>query len=213
MFRNFCAPLLAIALLAGGLGAPTAFAQDKLFNDPPPKDGGWQGLAHLLEALAPGADTSEPLTPSQITDRIAVMLNQGKNQEALDIIEKRMAQRQAEGAMGTDVQLVFLKARALAALNRHNEAIAAYRDMTVLYPELPEPWNNLASEYIKQGKLEMARDALTMALTADPNYATAKANMGQVQLMLAEQSFNGAAAEGMGSARAKAEQTRALLQP
>lgn len=213
MFRNLCTPLLAIALLAGGLGAPAAFAQDKLFNDPPPKDGGWQGLANLLEALAPGADTTEPLTPSQITDRIASMLDQGKSQEALDIIEKRMAQRQTEGAIGTDVQLLFLKARALAALDRRNDAIAVYRNMTTLYPELPEPWNNLASEYIKQGKLEMARDALTMALTADPNYATAKANMGRVQLMLAEQSFNGAAAQGIGSARASAEKTKAILQP
>jgi tetratricopeptide (TPR) repeat protein len=199
--------------MAGGPGAPTAFAQDKLFNDPPPKDGGWQGLANLLEALSPGADTTEPLTPSQITDRIATMLNQGKNQEALDIIEKRMAQRQAEGAIGTDVQLLFQKARALAALERHNDAIAVYREMTTLYPELPEPWNNLAAEYIKQGKLEMARDALAMALTADPNYATAKANMGQVQLMLAEQSFKSAAAQGIGSARSKAEKTKAILQP
>jgi len=212
VLRNFFSPLLALALLAGGMAAPAAYGQDKLFNDPPKQDGGWQGLADVLEALAPSADTSIPLTPSQITDRISGMISQDRYQEALDIIEKRDAQREAEGAIGTDVQLLFLKGRALAGLNRHDDAIAVYHNMTVQYPELPEPWNNLAAEYIKQGKLDMARDALSMALTADPNYATAKANMGEVQLMLAKQSFDRAAELGIAGARDKAAKTQAILQ-
>lgn len=212
VLRNLFSPLLALALLAGGMAAPAAYGQDKLFDDTPKKDGGWQGLANVLEALAPSADTSIPLTPSQITDRISGMITQGKYQEALDIIKKRSDQREAEGAIGTDVQLLFLEGRALSGLNRHDEAIAVYQNMTVQYPELPEPWNNLATEYIKQGKLDMAHDALAMALTADPNYATAKANMGEVQLMLAKQSFDRAAALGIAGARDKAEKTQAILQ-
>ncbi|TCT09751.1 tetratricopeptide repeat protein [Paralcaligenes ureilyticus] len=184
---------------------------DKLFKEAPAKDGGWQGLANVLQALTPSVDTDIPLSASQITDRINTMLNQGRNQAALDIIEKRQAQEQAGAMIGTDVQLLFLHARALAALGRTNEAIKMYSDMTTLYPELPEPWNNLAALYIKQGKLEMARDALTMALTANPKYSVAQANMGQVQLMLARQSFDNAAKLGQSSARAKAEQTQAIL--
>ncbi len=184
---------------------------DKLFKEAPVKDGGWQGLANVLEALTPSVDTDIPLSASQITDRINTMLNQGRNQAALDIIEKRQAQEQSSAMIGTDVQLLFLHARALAALGRTNEAIKIYSDMTTLYPELPEPWNNLAALYIKQGKLEMARDALTMALTANPKYSVAQANMGQVQLMLARQSFDNAAQLGLPSARGKAEQTQAIL--
>ena len=187
-------------------------ADDKLFNDSEKPEGGWKGLARLLEALTPSIDTSIPLTASQITDRITAMLNRGENEEALAVIQKRTAQEQAAYTLGTDVQLLFLHGRALAALGRHNEAIDIYLNMTTLYPELPEPWNNLAAEYVKQGKVEMARDALQMALTANPNYAGAKANMGQVQLMLARQSFDQAAGLGAGDARAKAEQTRAILQ-
>lgn len=184
----------------------------KLFEDSEPIDGGWKGLANLLEALTPSIDTSIPLTPSQITDRITAMLNQGQNQEALNVIEKRMAQLQSQQTIGNDVQLMFLHGRALAALNRHNEAIDVYRKMTTLYPELPEPWNNLAAEYVKQGKLDMAQDAIQMALTANPQYPAGKANLGQIQLMQARQSFDSAAQLGVGDARTKAEKTQAILQ-
>lgn len=182
-----------------------------LFNDAPPPEGGWKGLARILEALSPSVNTDLPLTGSQITTRISSMLDQGQNQEALNIIQKRSAQLQEQGAAGTDVQLLFLHARALANLDRQTEAIAIYRQMTTLYPELPEPWNNLAAEYVKQGKLHMAQDALSMALTANPNYGTARANLGDVQLMLAHESFQDAARLGVGSAQTKAQQAADLL--
>lgn len=194
------------------LNIPLSTTSTDLFNEPPEPDGGWQALAHILQALTPSVNTELPLTPSQITDHINSMLNQGKAVEAMAVIQKRIAQEQARGGLGTDVQLMFLHARALAALDRHQEAIAVYRQMTEHYPELPEPWNNLAAEYLHQGKLEMARDALQMALTADPGYATANANLGQVQLMLAQQSFDRAARQGDAAAHARAQETQAVIQ-
>ena len=184
---------------------------EKLFDDPTPREGGWKGLARLLEAASPGVDTSIPMTPSQITDRIGAMLDRGQYAEALDVIDRRMAQRQAEMAMGNDVQLLFLRGRALAGLNRSNEAIEHYLNMTSKFPELPEPWNNLAVEYARQGKLDMAHDALQMALAANPNYAAAHANMGWVQLMQARQSFQ--SAQGQPGANRAAEQTTEILRP
>src|SRR5690606_35280944 len=121
---------------------------DKLFADTQPEDGGWKGLARLLEAITPSVDTAIPLTPSEITGRIEALLNRGQNEQALAIIQKREAQLQASGAIGTDVQLMFLHGRALSALDRTNEAIDLYLHMTTVYPELPEPWNNLAAEYV-----------------------------------------------------------------
>lgn len=184
---------------------------EKLFDDAPPEEKGWKGLARLLEAITPSVDTDIPLTSAQITSRITEMLNQGQNEEALRIIQQRSAQLQEQGAMGTDVQLLFLHGRALSALGRHNEAIDVYRDMTTLYPELPEPWNNLAAEYVRQGKLHMAYDALSMSLAANPNYATARANLGEVQLMLARESFQHAANLGVSQAQAKAAETADIL--
>lgn len=208
-FRQFNTGAQCLTVQLSHPGSETA--GDKLFVDVPPKEGGWQGLAHLLQAITPSVDTEIPLTPSQITGRIAGMLNSGENQAALDVIEKRMNQRKARGEIGSDVQLMFLHGRALAALGRDDEAIKIYLDMTTRYPELPEPWNNLAALYTKQGLLEMARDALSMALTANPDYPAAQANMGRIQLMLAQQSFDRAAGLGVASAKTQAEQTRSIL--
>lgn len=182
---------------------------EKLFDTPPAPEGGWKGLAKLLEAASPGVDTSIPLTPSQITDRIAAMMDEGQYALALDTIDKRMAQRQAEKAMGSDVQLLFLRGRALAGLERHEKAIEHYLSMTALYPELPEPWNNLAVEYAKLGRLEMAYNALQMALAASPNYSAAHANLGWIQLMQARRSFENAPA--LPSAGRAAQQTTDIL--
>lgn len=212
--RPFFLPFVFVFIILGW--SPLAFAQavstdDKLFNDAPAPDKGWQGLANVLEALSPGVDTSLPLTASQITDRIERMLNQGQAQEALEIIKKRQAQREASMEISEDVQLMFLHARALAATGRENEAEQVYRDMTIKYPELPEPWNNLASIYIKRKQLDKAHDALTMALTAFPDYATARYNLGQVQLMQAYESFSQAEQSGLSGASERADKVRAIL--
>ena len=199
------AEALGPTVIISGAPAPG----QKLFDDPPPREGGWKGLANVLEAISPGVDTSIPMTPSQVTDRISAMMDSGRYAEALDIIDQRTAQREAEMAVGSDVQLLFLRGRALAGLERHNEAIEHYLNMTALYPELPEPWNNLAVEYVKQGKLDMAQDALEMALAANPNYATARANLGWVQLMQARQSFK--SAQGVPGTGSAAQETTDIL--
>lgn len=185
---------------------------DPLLELPAEQERGWKGLAHALDILAPKVDTSEPLGAAQVADRITLLLAQGKNEQALAAIENQMAARQRLTEPGTDVQLLFLKARALSALSRHADAIDIYQDMTNYYPELPEPWNNLAAEYIAQGKLDMALDALQMALVADPTYTLARSNMGEVQLLLANESYQQAASSGSSRARNRAQQTLKILQ-
>lgn len=196
--------LAAVALLfsygvAMGQSVPPPLSEQdrELFPDEKHVEKGWKGLARLLEALEPKVDTSIPLTPSQVTDRIAAMLDQGRAAEALSAIEKRQAQTAGNpDPLGNDVQLMFLHARALAALERHEEAIVIYREMTQKYPELPEPWNNLAAEYVKTGRLEMAQQALDMALQAKPDYGDALRNLGKVQMLRAQESFRAAEQAG-----------------
>ena len=219
MFQNFrrFLPLLALAACNFAV-SPVLLAQtstplnEPLFKDRPKQDQGWQGLARVLEALTPGVDTTIPLTASQITDRIAQMINEGRAAEALEVIDKRQAQRNASGEMGQDVQLLFLKGRAQAANGNLEAAQATYLDMTTQYPELPEPWNNLASTYISQGNLDRAQDALAMALRADPKYATAKTNLAQVHLLKAYDLYRQAEQAGVRSAGNQAKALQTILE-
>ncbi len=82
-------------------------------------------------------------------------------------------------------QARFLKGVALTDLGRLDEAIKVFEALTGDFPELPEPHNNLAALYARQGKLDLARHELELALTADPNYGVAAANLGDVYLKLA----------------------------
>ena len=146
--------------------------------DPYPPDQGWQWLAKEMNGLRPGVDTRLDPTPSQITDHIQARIDKGDYAGALKLIEWRQAQLQ--GKPGTDVQLMFQHARVLAALGHTDQAAAIYKDMTRRFPELPEPWNNLATLYAKQGKLDQAGAALRTALQIDPGYADAQANLKQL---------------------------------
>ncbi|HEX7748917.1 MAG TPA: tetratricopeptide repeat protein [Bordetella sp.] len=146
--------------------------------DPYPPDQGWQWLAKEMDELRPGVDTRLQPTPTQITDHIEARIDKGDYAGALKLIEWRQAQLQ--GKPGTDVQLMFQHARVLAALGHIDQAAAIYQDMTRRFPELPEPWNNLATLYVRQGKLNQAGAALRTALQVDPDYADAQANLKQL---------------------------------
>jgi len=217
--------ILTFALLSG-LAASPALAQPAsgshlVDHIPPatgssaanmPAAGGSDTIARLLEAIKPGVDTTPPPAPSEITDRIESLLNAGQNEQALRAIEARQQEELNRHAPGTDVQLKFQHARALAALGRASEAEAIYTEMTTLYPELPEPWNNLAALYVSQGNLDRAESALQMALIANPRYDTARANLADVQLMKAQRNYERAAAGGVSGTGGKASSVRNLIE-
>jgi tetratricopeptide (TPR) repeat protein len=193
---------------------PSAMPKDKpglILGDKEP-DAGWDGLAKLLEAISPSVDTRIPLTPSDITTRIEGLLRVGRNQEALEELDKRLAVEAQRKTPGTDVQLMFQQARVMTALKRLNEAEAIYQKMTMRFPELPEPWNNLAVIYVQRGELDQARRALEMAIMINPNYAFAQSNLGDVQLSIALLAYQRAAAAGAPGARAKARAVSALIE-
>ncbi|MBL8382303.1 MAG: tetratricopeptide repeat protein [Burkholderiales bacterium] len=89
-----------------------------------------------------------------------------------------------------DAQGLFLKGLILTEQNRTGEAIAAFTRLTELYPELPEPYNNLAVLHAGSGQYEKARQALEMAIRTHPSYATAHENLGDVYAKLASQAYD-----------------------
>jgi tetratricopeptide (TPR) repeat protein len=175
-------------------------------------DGGWDGLAKLLEALAPSVDTSVPLTPTEISNRIDGLIRAGRLKEALQTIEARQAVEAMRHTPGTDVQLMFLHARILAEMNRPAEAESVYLQMTTRFPELPEPWNNLAALYVKRNELDQARRALEMAIMINPKYSIAQANLGDVQMNLALRAYQNAAQAGVPGLAPKIQRVKELLE-
>ncbi|MDO8420270.1 MAG: tetratricopeptide repeat protein [Rubrivivax sp.] len=93
-----------------------------------------------------------------------------------------------------DPHLRFLHGVVLMDLQRDEAALAVFTQLTQEYPELPDPYNNLALLHARAGRLEAARQALETALRNDPSHRTARVNLGQVHLMLAVQAWEQAAA-------------------
>lgn len=114
-----------------------------------------------------------------------------------------------------DARLRFLKGVLLADLGRRSEAVQAYTELTQDFPELPEPYNNLAALYAATGDYDKARAALESAVRANPGYGTAYENLGDVYLRLAAQAY--ARAQQLGpdgtGAGTKLAQVRQLFGP
>ena len=84
----------------------------------------------------------------------------------------------------------FLKGLILTELNRYPEAIKVFSDLTEDYPELPEPYNNLAVLYAAQADFERAKHSLELAIRTHPSYATAHENLGDVYAKMASQAYD-----------------------
>ena len=84
-----------------------------------------------------------------------------------------------------DAKARFLKGLILADQNRIDDAIEVMSALTEDYPELPEPYHNLAGLHASQGRYQPAMHAPEAAIRAHPNYATAHENLGDLHAKMA----------------------------
>jgi tetratricopeptide (TPR) repeat protein len=89
-----------------------------------------------------------------------------------------------------DPQMRFLKGVIQTETGKATDAIATFTKITEDYPELPEPYNNMAVLYAGQNQFDKARAALEMAIRTNPSYATAHENLGDVYARLASQAYS-----------------------
>ena len=111
------------------------------------------------------------------------LLKTGKGADALQAANKYLAEKPK------DPQMRFLKGVIQTQAGSTAEAIATFQALTQDYPELPEPYNNLAALYASQNELEKARTALEMAIRMNPSYAIAHENLGDIYARMAGQSY------------------------
>ena len=143
-------------------------------------------LPRLLRLLALTALVGTGAAQAQANDyaEITQLLKAGKAAEALTKADQRLS------ATPRDPQLRFLKGVAQADSGKQADAVATFTKLTEDYPELPEPYNNLAVLYANQNQLDKARTALEMAIRTNPSYATAHENLGDIYAKLASQAYN-----------------------
>ncbi len=111
------------------------------------------------------------------------MLRSGQLTEANTKVDQILS------AKPNDPQIRFFKGVILSEQAKPNEAIAVFTKLTQDYPELPEPYNNLAVLYASQNQFDKARAALEMAIRTNPSYATAHENLGDIYAKLASQAY------------------------
>ena len=112
------------------------------------------------------------------------LFKQGNFAAALEKIETVIT------ANPRDARARFLKGLVLTEQNKPAEAIKIFTTLTEDYPELPEPYNNLAVLYASQGQYDKARKSLEMAIRTHPSYAIAHENLGDVYAKMASEAYD-----------------------
>lgn len=140
-------------------------------------------LAALLLAAPARADE---------VDRIEKLYRAGQRSEALREVDAALAQRPR------DAQMRFLKGLMLLDAQRTDEAAQIFTTLTEEYPELPDPYNNLAVIQASRGQLQSALQLLQTALRNDPKHRAALENLGDVHLALAVQAWTASQALAKG---------------
>ena len=125
------------------------------------------------------------------------MLRAGQHAQALERVNRVLS------AKPKDAQARFLKGLILAEQGSTKEATDVFLALTKDYPDLPEPYNNLAVIYAAQGQYDQARTALEQSIRTHPSYATAYENLGDVYAKLASQAYDKALQIDSGNSAAK----------
>lgn len=112
------------------------------------------------------------------------LVKQNQYPQALEQVDKFLATRPK------DPQGRFLRGVILTEMGRSSDAIAIFSRLTDDYPQLPEPYNNLAVIYAQQKQYDKARQALEAAIRTHPSYATAHENLGDIYTRMASQAYD-----------------------
>lgn len=127
------------------------------------------------------------------------LYQQGKLELALVAVDAFLT------ASPKDAQGRFLRGLILTDQRKTREALLVFAGLAEDFPELPEPYNNLAVLFAGQGDYDKARAALELAVHAHPTYATAFENLGDIYAQLARRAYEKALQLETGNASARAK--------
>jgi len=143
-----------------------------------------RAAATIAAAWLSIAATSALAAPADDLKEAQKLYGQGKFPQALEKDDQYLK------AEPRDPQGRFLKGLILTEQKKTQEAIQVFQGLTEDFPELPEPYNNLAVLYASQGNYEKAKSALELAIHTHPTYATAHENLGDIYAELASRAYD-----------------------
>lgn len=153
--------------------------------------------------------TGEPLRPARTEpyDGAIAAYRDGRIQDALALTDTALL------VDPRNPRLRFLKGVILTETRQPQAASEVFRAMIQDFPELPEPYNNLAVIQAAAGDYDGARQSLEQSVLALPSYAMARENLGDVYLQLAIRAYEEAIRLDAGnpSARRKLSITREMI--
>ena len=137
------------------------------------------------------------------------LYGQGKLPAALEKVDAFLA------AQPRDPPGRFLRGLVLTDQKKTAEAIQVFSGLTEDFPELAEPYNNLAVLYAAQGNYERAKAVLELAIQTHPSYALAHENLGDIYAQLASRSYERALQldRNNPSAKMKSAKAKEIFQP
>jgi len=118
------------------------------------------------------------------TEKIKLLLKQGKYENAESIIKETIEYNL------NNPEILFYRGIIQTNLGKTNQAIDTFRDLTERFPELPEPFNNLAVLYAEKGQFRLAKEILEQAIKTNPSYLTAHINLGDIFTKMASEAYN-----------------------
>jgi tetratricopeptide (TPR) repeat protein len=140
---------------------------------------------------------SNPAALADESNTVAKLYKQGNFAKALEQADAYLALKPK------DAQMRFQKGLILTEQNKTADAIGIFSSLAEEYPDLPEPYNNLAVLYASQGQYDKAKGALEAAIRTHPSYATAHENLGDVYAKMASQAYGKALQLDKGNAAAQ----------
>ena len=120
---------------------------------------GFGGIVHAQPAPPPvvGDISVDPKDATPL-EEVRKLVAAGRTKQALAFADEQLAKNPR------NAQMRFVRGVLLTDMNDNDAARAVFQQLTEDFPELPEPYNNLAVLYAADGQLDRARAALELAL-------------------------------------------------
>jgi tetratricopeptide (TPR) repeat protein len=147
----------------------------------------------------------DPVTKNAVPSDIEKLVKARQFPDAIKLIDERLKKTPK------NVQLRFLKARLQIEMREFEQAKKTLIQITQQFPELPEPYNNLAAIAASQEKWIEARDYLELALKLRPTYVIASANLGELYVRLGAKAYEDAALSAQLNQRQYSNRAKALM--